>query len=149
MGQHDSSVTLIREASPERNNNTRATAAFMKGKYNTVGSADSAKNAHRGQVAKLIKEWENHRVGAALRELPCEPVQLILPDKKVERINNVKGNFKRKTLAVDIAAALILVENQGPHCSRKIDLLHLQHHGHPSGNWVYEEDYSWHPQEGP
>ena len=42
-----------------------------------VGVAASANNYQRGQVAKLIKEWGNHEVGAALHEALCEPVELI------------------------------------------------------------------------
>ena len=80
-----------------------------------VGAADSAENAYYDQVEKLIKEWERHRVDAALRESLCETVDLIFPDDKVERINKVKGNFKHKKLVVELAAALILYEKiKGP-----------------------------------
>ena len=108
LGQCDSPVTMIKAASTDRNNNTHAAAAFLKGEYNTVGAAASSENYDHGQVVKLIKEWENHRVGLDLREVPCESVGIIFPGDKLECINNVKGNFKRKMLAVEIVAALIL-----------------------------------------
>ena len=98
----------------------RAAAAFMKVKYNMVGVAASANNYQRGQVAKLIKEWGNHEVGAALHEALCEPVELIFPDEEVECINKVKCNFKHKTLAVELAAALILDKKiKGPTIATK------------------------------
>ena len=46
----------------------------------------------------------------ALREAPYEPVDLVFPDNDLGCINKVKGDFERKTLAVEIAAALILDE---------------------------------------
>ena len=101
-------MTLIQAASPERNKNTHAAADFLKGKYNTLGAAASAENAHHGQVAKLIKKWENNGAYAALHEAPCDPVDLVFPDDKVDCINKTKGNFNNKTLAVELAAALIL-----------------------------------------
>ena len=67
-------------------------------------------NSHCGQVSKLIKEWEKHGVGAAFCGAPCEPVDLIFPENEVQRINKVKGDFKHKTLAVELAAALLLDE---------------------------------------
>ena len=73
-----------------------------------VGTAASAEDAHPVQVSKFIKEWEKNGVGVALREAPCEPVDLIIPENEVERINKAKGNLKRKMLAVDITAALML-----------------------------------------
>ena len=103
-------MTLIQAALSEQNKNTCATAAFMKGKYNMVQAEANNKNTHRGQVVKQIKEWEKHGVCAALREAPCGPIDPILSDNKVERINKVKGYFKRKILAAELAAALILEE---------------------------------------
>ena len=73
-----------------------------------MGAAAIAENAHHGQASKLIKEWENDGVGAALREALYENVDLKLPDDEVDCINKVKGNFKCKTLAVELASALIL-----------------------------------------
>ena len=75
-----------------------------------VGAAASAKNAHHVQVAKLIKEWGNKGVSADLCESLCEPVELIFPDEEVECINKVKCIFKHKTLAFELAVALILVK---------------------------------------
>ena len=65
----------------------------LKGKYKKVGVSASVENYHRGQVAKLIREWGNNGVGAALHEVLCEPVDLILPAEELEHINNMKGNF--------------------------------------------------------
>ena len=85
-----------------------------------MGAAASDENSHIGQVSKLIQKWENHGVGAALRKESCELVDLIIPDNKVERINKVKGNFKRKILAVELAAALILdKKTKGPTTAAK------------------------------
>ena len=92
----------------------------MKGKYNMVQAEANNKNTHRGQVVKQIKEWEKHGVCAALREAPCGPIDPILSDNKVERINKVKGNFKRKILAVELAAVLILdKKTKGPTTAAK------------------------------
>ena len=116
-------MTLIQESSSKQNKNTRAAVAFLKGKYNTVGTAASAENSHRGQFAKLIKKRKNHRVGAALHEVRCETVDLIFPDEEVERINKVKGSFKRKILAVELAAPLILDNKiKGPIAAAKFIL---------------------------
>ena len=84
-----------------------------------MGAAASDENYERVNFAKLIKHWEKHGLGADLREEPCGTVDLIFPENEVDLINNVKGNFKRKTLAVGIAAILILKKIKDPTAATK------------------------------